>query len=240
MKEIPVVILHGWASQLERWPPVMEEFKNAGFEVLLPSLPGFCPEKQLDKPWSVVDYADWLKEYLAKKEIKKYLLLGHSFGGRIAIKLASENPKELKALVLVDSAGIKPALTFKKILFFILAKIGKVLFLLPPFCFFKKSTHLLFYKLVGEKDYLLASSVMKETLQKIVSFDQKKELEDIKKPTLILWGARDRQTPIPNGRLMNKKIKNSQFIIFAEASHALPFQKTKRMVREVLEFAKCL
>lgn len=281
MKEIPVIILHGWASKIERWQPVVEEFKNAGFQVFLPSLPGFTPtaasrkprlsvgedeapprfnrgstaseeeaptlrdrgvftKKELQKPWDLEDYAGWVKNYLEDNKIKDYLLLGHSFGGRIAVNLASKNPKELKGLILVDSGGIKPPLTLKKVLSFILAKTGKALFLLPPFCFFKKLTRFLLYKLLREKDYFLASPVMRKTLKKIISYDQKKELGRIKKPTLILWGANDKDTPISDGRLMNKKIKNSQFIVFPDASHGLPFQKTNRMVREILEFVKCL
>ena len=56
----------------------------------------------------VKDYADGVLELMDKLNIEKATLVGHSFGGRVAIYIAAKYPEKVEKLVLVDSAGIKP------------------------------------------------------------------------------------------------------------------------------------
>jgi len=92
-----LIILHGWQSSKEKWQKVKENIES--------DLPGFKPETQLKEPWSLDDYVDWLKDFSQTKE--KFFLMGHSFGGRVAIKFALRYPEKLYGLILVSAAGIK-------------------------------------------------------------------------------------------------------------------------------------
>lgn len=227
-----IIILHGWGKRLERWQKVKKELEKNGWRVFLPTLPGFASAPAPAQAWGVADYAQWMKERLPQN----YFLLGHSFGGRIALKIASSNPVGLKGLILVASAGIKQKKKFKKMLFWWGAKIGKIVFFFPPFLFFKALSRRLLYKLSGERDYYQARGVMKKTFQMVVSEDLQSEMKKIKIPTLILWGAKDRLTLLSDGQRMNHLIKNSTLKTFPDEGHDLPFKLSKLMVREINRF----
>lgn len=229
-----IVILHGWGSRVERWQPLKKELEKAGFVVFLPHLPGFGRAAPPQEPWSVLDYANWVQEKLPKE----YFLVGHSFGGRVAIKLASQHPEGLQGLILVDSAGIKPMREWKCPIFLILAKLGKMLFVLPPFLFFKEWAKRWLYYLCHGKDYYQAKGVMKETLKKVVREDLRGDLRKIKVPTLILWGERDKMTPLADGELMGSLIKNSSLKVFPDVGHDLPLKLPRKTAEEVINFIK--
>lgn len=211
-----------------------KELEEVGFEAAIPQLPGFAQAEAPKRPWSVSDYVNWVKTRLPKE----YFLVGHSFGGRIAIKLASQDPKGLGGLILINSAGIKPRRTLKHLLFLVLAKMGRLIFLLPPFFIFKNFARKALYKLAGVRDYYRAKGVMKETLKKVISEDLKGDLKKIKVPTLILWGEKDRTTPLSDGELMNRLIPHSSLKVFPEADHSLPLKFPKQTSLAIIKFAR--
>ncbi len=231
-----LVILHGWASKIGRWYKVQTRLQKQGFQVFLPTLPGFGDNK-LTKPWKLDDYIDWLKQYLSSQKLEEYILLGHSFGGSLALKLASERPQGLEKLILVNSSGVRKRFTLKKMIFLALAKIGKLFFLIPPFCFLKKPASFLLYTLAREKDYFKADPVMKKTLHQVVNDDLTGELKKIQTPTLLLWGKQDKETPLGQGQLMNQKIQQSKLVVL-DTTHGLPFKKTQQLVKNVREFCQ--
>lgn len=231
--KLAIVILHGWGSRVERWQPLKKELEKAGFEVFLPHLPGFGKTEPPPEAWGIGDYAAWIKERLPKN----YFLVGHSFGGRIAIKLASEKPEGLKKLILIDSAGIRPKKTLKHFIFLFLAKIGKLFFLIPPFLFCRNLARKVLYQLAGERDYYQAKGVMRETLKKVIREDLRGDLKKIKVPTLILWGAKDKMTPLVDGKLMNSLIVNSYLKVFPDSGHDLPLSLSRKTAREIINFS---
>ncbi len=236
--KLGIIILHGWGSRVEKWLPFKKELERAGFEVFLPHLPGFGKTVPPKKSWGVSDYAHWVQDYIKENSLKNYFLVGHSFGGRIAIKIASRNPAGLTGLTLVNSAGIKPRKTLKRLAFLVLAKIGKIFFFLPPFCFFKSWAKWMLYKLAREKDYYQAKGMMRKTLKKVLSEDLRADLKKIKIPALILWGEKDKMTNLADGILMNNLIKNSSLITFPEAGHDLPLKFPKKTAGGIIKFCQ--
>jgi pimeloyl-ACP methyl ester carboxylesterase len=235
--DMRIVILHGWGSKLERWFLLKKELEKRGFEVALPYLPGFGSTEPPQKAWCVADYAQWVKERLPEE----YFLAGFSFGGRVAIKLASQNPKGLKGLILINSAGIKPQNTFKRLIFCFLAKIGKIFFSVPPLSFLGPlARKVLYYQLARERGYFQAKGVMRETFKKVIAEDLQSDLRKIKIPTLILWGREDRKTPLKDGELINRLVSTSSLKIFSGSNHDLPLKLPKEVVSAINEFAKGL
>ena len=189
---------------------------------------------------------------------KKIILIGHSFGGRIAIKFAAKYPEKLKALILTGAAGIKHPPTIKQKLFFALAKGGKVIFSLPLLNYLQNSAQKLLYRLVREKDYYQTEGVMRETFKKIIAKDLTPFLEKIsacggsaeggKTPTLLVWGAKDHSTPLSDAYIMKEKIsafggsavggENCKFKIIFNADHRLPYQEPQEFAKIVMEFIK--
>jgi len=235
--EKTLVILHGWASKLENWDNFVLLMEKEGFSVYLPSLPGFG-KKRLKKAWDLNNYVNWFKKWLKKEKIDKFYLLGHSFGGRMAIKYAAGKPKELKKLILVNSAGFEKKLTFKKIIFLIFAKIGKILFFFPPLSFFKKGAKWLLYELAREKDYYKADDVLKKTMQKVIMQNLENEIGKIDADTLIVWGAKDNITPLKWASILKKGIAKSKILVYDNSKHDLPFTKSEQLKIDILNFLK--
>lgn len=164
---------------------------------------GFGKTPHPDYPLTVKDYAAGVLELMDKLNIEKATLVGHSFGGRVAIYIAAKYPEKVEKLVLVDSAGIKPRRGIKYRLKILLHKILKK---------FGKG-------LKGSKDYRALSPVMKKTFQNVVNYDETYLLSDITADTAIFWGDKDKDTPLYMARKLNKKNKSSHLFLLTNAGH---------------------
>jgi len=223
-----LIILHGWQSSKERWQKVKENIKNDEIEVITPDLPGFKPETELKKPWNLDNYVEWLKDFSQDRE--KFFLLGHSFGGRVAIKFASRYPEKLYGLILVSAAGIKKELTISKI-----TPLFKKLSFLPGYQFLRK----LFYRYILRRtDYFEAQGPLKETIKNILEEDLTPFLKEIKVPVLIIWGERDKITPLSDAWLIKKEIKFSQLEILPDIGHTPHLENPELLAQKIKEFLK--
>ncbi len=101
----PLVLLHGWGSNLQAFTKVQEYFET-DFHVFAIDLPGFGKSQEPAEVWGVEEYTQFIEEFCRVKNISNPILAGHSYGGRISILFASRNP--VLKLVLLDSAGIIP------------------------------------------------------------------------------------------------------------------------------------
>jgi len=242
----PILILHGWGSCAKNWEKVEELLKNQGFKVLVPDLPGF-KEATPKKPWSVDDYLQWIKEYVNKflqvqGDIEPFFLLGHSFGGRLAIKFAALYPSKILGLILVDSAGVgqQKSLSLRQKVILKLAKFGHFIIFLPffgkmIFPFFQK----LAYFLAGTRDYyLIKTKVMKETFKKIIAEDLTLYLNKIKVPTLIIWGKKDKIVPVKIGYLIKEKIPLAKLEILPGVGHNPHLEAPQILVEKILSLVK--
>lgn len=102
-----IVFLHGWALSDRTYRHALDQLVRRGHTVLAPALPGFrgtaeVPRTQL----SLAGYADWLVDFLDALDVREPVtLVGHSFGGAVAIKAAHDHPDRVARLVLVNSIG---------------------------------------------------------------------------------------------------------------------------------------
>lgn len=228
-----IVILHGWQQNLNRW----QEFFNLlskNHQVYLPSLPGFGNNK-LFKPFTLNDYSYWLQQYLIKQKIVNPYIIGYSFGGRVAIRYASQQ-KKLCKLILIDAAGIKLRKNWSIGVWLVIAKIGKLIFNLPVISCMKDNATKFLYKIIREKDYFESGPMLKKTMEQILAEDQRAELIKINVPTLILWGEEDKSTPIELAYYMKNNIKKANLKIFPKVNHALPFICPKVVIQTINDF----
>lgn len=223
-----VIILHGWTKTLDKWKEFTDALEKKGIKTELPKIPGLTGN--LQRIWNLNDYVNWLKT-IADKEKDKVILLGHSNGGRIALSFTNLFPEKVEKLILIDSAGIyhnELPIQIKRIVFKTLAKIGKKL---------TSSKHLknLLYKIAGESDYRQADENVKKTMINLISTDLKRILPRIQTPTLIIWGAQDKVTPLSDGKLMKENIKNSKLVILKDARHSPQFTHPKEVADIILK-----
>ena len=102
-----VVFLHGWALSDRTYRRSLEQLARRGRSVLAPAMPGFRSTAELPaEQLSLAGYGDWLVELLDTLGIREPVaLVGHSFGGAVAIKCAHDHADRVAQLVLVNSIG---------------------------------------------------------------------------------------------------------------------------------------
>jgi pimeloyl-ACP methyl ester carboxylesterase len=230
-----ILILHGWQSSKEKWLDVKKNLERENVKVIIPDLPGFKEETKINKAWNLDDYLNWVENFVKEKEQEgvlrsPFFLLGHSFGGRIGTKFALANQDKLNGLILVSSAGIRNEKKFISVFSFL-----KKFSFLPGFFFLRK----LFYKFIIRKtDYLNVEGPMKETFKNIVSEDLTNIFSKIKTKTLIIWGDKDRITPISDAFLINEKVKESKIIKLKGVGHTPYLENPKLLAEKILDFIK--
>ncbi|NLY87553.1 MAG: alpha/beta hydrolase [Clostridiales bacterium] len=214
------VILQGWGTELGMYDTmagsIADEYKVVQFD-----LPGFGASEEPKKAWSVEEYSDFFCKFMQALEIKETVLIGHSYGGRMIIRLATRHnlPFEISKIVLVDSAGIMPKRSTRQKIRIIRYKILKKILL-------NKIVHYLFEEVIddwknrqGSDDYRNASPIMRQCLVKAVNEDLTHLLPQIDKETLLVWGDLDRDTPIEDAKLMEKTIPKSGLAVIAGTGH---------------------
>ena len=229
-----LVLLHGWtyssdgSDPLRKWQPFIELLESQGIRCELPRIPGIT--KDINEFWTLDEYADWLKKMLSKDN--KIILVGHSNGGRIAFKFTQKYPEKVTKLILIDSAGIyhnELPLRFKRFLFRNIAKIGRK---------FTESEGLrkLIYIVAREGDYSNATPSQRQTMLNLINSDLTEILKEVKAPTLIIWGEKDKVTPLSDGQLIHSLIKNSKLSIIGNARHSPQFTNPKEVAKLINDF----
>lgn len=228
-----LILLHGWKQDVSSFWEVVDLLKDH-FTLWLIDLPGFGRSDNPKTAFSVSDYAEIIKEFIDKLNIDYPTVLGHSLGGRIAIKLASKYPQILYKLILEDSAGIRPKRDIPKFIFYALAKIFK--YLIPDIFNLKEKVRVKFYKTL-ESDYLTAGQ-MKDTFTKVLNEDLTSDLPKIKTETLLIWGEKDPilEASLNSGKKMYQLIEKSKIIILEDVGHFPHLENTERFSYYVKDF----
>ncbi|MCL1872616.1 MAG: alpha/beta hydrolase [Clostridiales bacterium] len=212
----PVLLLHGWGANLASLGPVQQALAQ-GFQLFCLDLPGFGASAPPPAPWGSDDYADLLEKFLAAKAIEKPIILGHSFGGKLAAILGIRGLAQ--KLILVGSAGIPPKRGPDYYARVYSYKLAKRVLGLPGLSRFKTKALARWEKANASSDYQQASGVMRTTFVKVVNEDLRRHLPRITVPTLLVWGELDTATPPPDGQLMEKLIPDSGLVILEGAGH---------------------
>jgi len=216
----PLLILHGWGSRNDNWQKVGEMLAKNGIEVIIPDLPGFG---QSDKPktaWNLDDYCDFINEFVKSLNLASFSLLGHSFGGALAVKCGLKFPEKIDKLFLVSAACFRKK-SLKNKLFKFISRFFKI----KPF-FLRK----LFYR---KSDYLSVEGIMKETYLKVIAEDLSEVLFKVQVPTIIIWGEKDNITSLNNAKIINQKIKDSKLEILSKIGHNPHLEDPKKLGDQV-------
>ena len=213
-----ILFLHGWGTNAESFRPVINEMAKK-FTTYAIDIPGFGSSQQPPTTYEVEDNSKIVWEFINKLNLENVVLVGHSFGGRVIIKLVGKLGYKPKKIILVDSAGIKPKRTLKykiKVGIFKFAK--KIAMILLGK---KKGQEIInkYRSKAGSTDYNNADAVMKEVFKNVVNEDLTEYLPNIKAPTLLIWGELDQDTPLSDAQKMEQLIDNAGLVVIKGAGH---------------------
>lgn len=195
-----LILLHGWGANHHTFDALIKHLSE-NFKVYAIDLPGFG-ESDIFMPLSVSDVCDILHGFVESLGIQNPIILGHSYGGRIAMVYASRY--SVKKLILVCSPGFKKELSWHK-------KMNVT--------FYKLCKKLRINLNMGSADYKNSSSIMKKTLVKTVSYDLTNEMRMIKAPTLLIGGEIDKTVSKAEMEKIKENINGSALVLMEGTNH---------------------
>lgn len=229
----PLIFLHGWRSDASIWLPLFQALASHSYALYALDLPGFGKSETPREPYTLHDYAAIIKEFtklIPHPLTPNPIIIGHSFGARVALKYAAENPGHAAKLILIASGGAREKKLNIKIM---IAKIVKPLFA-PRFM---QPLRKKIYAFLGAEDYI-ATPHLQKTLLNIIKEDVMPLARTVTIPTLIIWGENDAVAPLAYGKKLHQAIRDSQLAIIANAGHFCFLEKPEECANTMQTFIK--
>jgi len=226
----PIILIHGMFTSSFCWINTIHELATS-YKVYTLDLPGWGKSDKPKVNYSIIYYTKLLNEFMSCLKIEQSIFMGHSIGGQIALNMAVENPKKVKKLILVNSGGILPSKLPKSLLLFKVPLIG---YLLSCWVMRKSAIKSMMLNVMFFNSQCVTEDVLSDALKsskyafsKLMGnlTDLRDRLSEIRIPTLIVWGEKDRSLPPDMGSLFNKLIPNSVLEVIQEAGHYPQIEK---------------
>lgn len=209
------MLLHGYLSSKEAFTAQIRYFSKF-YRVTAIDFLGFGKSMALTSAFSVDDYAEWTKEVLRLLEVEKPHVIAHSFGCRVAVKLAGKDPAFFDKILLTGAAGVilKRGLSYK--------------IKVKTYRFVKRFAPRFAEKRFGSAEYKTLSPVMKESYKKIVNEDLRACARRIENEVLLVQGSEDTTTPKKEAEAYLACLKRGRLCAmqgghFAFAEYPIPF-----------------
>lgn len=219
-----VVLLHGWGSSIDAYRGVINALQHK-CRLFALDFPGCGKTPAMSSPWNLDDYCNLVNEFIKSQNLNNPIMIGHSHGGRVIIKMVGSGMVSPKKIVLIDSAGIIPKKSLKQKIRAKSFKAIKSVLTLPVI---KNHSEPLLQKArehYGSADYNAAPEVLRKTLVSLVNTDLTDILPNIKASTLLIWGDQDTATPLCDGEKMKSLISDSGICVLKGTGHFSFVQK---------------
>ncbi len=228
-----ILFLHGWRDDLRTFDSLVPVLSST-YRCVRLDLPGFGQTELPREAWDVGRYVQFVKSFIQKLNIEVDILVGHSFGGRIAIKGTATKSLQPHKIILIGSAGIAKSRTVHNSILKVAAKIGGLITYVPPLLFWRRELRKKMYGYIGS-DYGNAGA-LRETFLKIISEDLSENAKQITVPTLLIWGADDTETPLSDGEQLSRLIPGSRLKVVHGAGHFVHRERSEEVIKLVQEF----
>jgi pimeloyl-ACP methyl ester carboxylesterase len=248
----PLVLVHGTSSSLHTWDSIVPGFRS-NRRILRMDLPGFgLTGPSPDHVYSLDAYHRMLDSLFDQLGIRRCILGGNSLGGLIAWTYALHDSSRVKGLVLIDAAGYPRGKEAGNIGFKLAAMpgVGRVLSKFTPRILIQKSLEgsygnpaLINETLVDRYYDLLLREGNREAVIDMFSSRrpaQHDRIVSIRKPTLIIWGDRDRLIDVSNAYRFQKDVPGSRLLIIPGSGHVPMEESPEEVIGAMKEFLKNL
>ncbi len=216
--EIPVLLLHGWGASFDTYRGVIAALADR-CKLYAVNFPGCGQSEVMPEPWDVDDYCDFVLEFIDKMGIDNPILIGHSHGGRVTMKLCADGRLNPPKIVLLDAAGLIPKKSFKQKMRARNFKTIKKVLSLPLIKNYSEGLLNRARAHYGSADYNAAPPVLRQTLVKLVNIDIRDILPNIKCPSLLIWGENDTATPLEDAKTIEKLIPDAGLCVIKGTGH---------------------
>ncbi len=217
-----MILMHGWGQNKEMMMAILDHFCDR-YHVYSIDFPGHGESDDPNEAWGVEDYMHHFESFVEQLHIEKPVLVGHSFGCRVAIRYAAVH-HDVSKMCLTGAAGIKPKRKWDYYVRTYAYKAGKQ--------FLKVTGQNEKLKQLqansGSEDYRNAKGIMKPTFVKVVNDDVTPVLKDVLCPVLLVWGDQDTAAPLWMGQVMEKEMPNAGLAIFQGDDHWAYWHQAQR------------
>ena len=203
-----ILLLHGWGQNIEMMKMLGDNFSDR-FRITILDFPGFGLSEEPSESWTIKDFADMLEEFVKELGIKKPIIMGHSFGGRVAIRYSADHVVE--KIVLFGSPCVREERELP-----LSVKILKGIKKLPGMDKIGEFAK----NFIGSRDYKAASPIMRQTLVDVVNEDLSKYAKEIDCPTLLIWGENDTEAPVEDAKILEGIMVDGALIVLPGTHYA--------------------
>ncbi|NOQ92786.1 MAG: alpha/beta fold hydrolase [Flavobacteriaceae bacterium] len=220
----PLIILHGLMGNLSNFDGVFNHFSNIGFRVIMPELPLYS--LPLLKT-NVKNLSSFVKNFTKHLGLNKYILIGNSLGGHVALYHTKLNPKNVSGLVLTGSSGLYEnamggSYPKRGDYEYIKTKTQDVFY--DPKMATKEVVDDVFETLNNRSKLIRTLAIAKSAIR----HNMAKDLPEMKQPTCLLWGKNDNVTPPEVAEEFHKLLPNSELFWFDKCGHAPMMERPKQ------------
>lgn len=210
-----VLALHGWARSHLDFDAVLQPADGDALPALAPDLPGFGATPAPPEPWGSAQYADCVAGVLDEMS-EPVVVLGHSFGGRVAVHLAASRPERVRALVLTSAPLVRlapprrPATAYR-----IVRALHRAGLMGDERMESARRRH-------GSQDYAAAEGVMRQVHVRVVGESYEAQLDAIECPVVLVWGDDDTTVPLAVAEAAAGRLARSELVVCPGAGHLVP------------------
>jgi pimeloyl-ACP methyl ester carboxylesterase len=223
---VRVVWLHGWARQSGDFAAAAQLLADRGIASVALDLPGFGSSPAPHSAGGARHYAELIAPTLREISESPLVLVGHSFGGRIAVVVASENPELVGELVLTGvpqlvrlGAPTRAPFTYRTIRWLARRRL------------ISESRLEAARQKYGSSDYRNAQGVMRDVLVATVQETYERELNTLSVPIAFVWGEGDRDVPVEIARRASALAQGPTTVeIITGVGHLLPLEAPEALV----------
>ncbi len=207
--------MHGYLSSKEAFARQIAYFSKF-YRVTAVDFLGFGKSAPLTEPFSVDDYADWLRVRLTALRVENPHVIAHSFGCRVAVKMAALDGGFFDKMLLTGPAGV------------ILKRGVRYRMKVKTYRFVRRFAPKFAEKNFGSAEYRTLSPVMKESYKKIVNEDLRACARKVQNQVLLVVGREDTTTPVKEAQAYLQAFPHARLVLtdgghFAFAERPLTF-----------------
>ena len=220
-----ILCMHGWGGQIDSFKPLIRDLtaESGKARMIGVDFPGHGQSPEPPEVWNVDQFKAQIIALLDEIGAERVDIVAHSFGGRVALLMAAENPERVGRMVLTGCAGLLPKRSGG-------AQVKQAVFGALKAGYESRAVQKLLGKNaekltnaiqshMGSADYRALSGDMRKTFVQVINQDLAWCLPKIKASTLLFWGENDTATPLWMGQQMEKEIPDAGLVVMPGATH---------------------